>query len=102
MVSNGCPEDKYKGWRMHRIKITTIYPMTEQASFSGCSDKNNNYENASFENDVHRDIAGYFDIYELQVNLCYMVSTYPSSISMQWPIGNYSIYGVYQECPPGK
>jgi hypothetical protein len=101
MVNNGCPEDRNRGWRVHRIKITTIYPMTEQASFSGCSDKNNNYQYALFKKDMHSDISGYFDTYELQVYLCYMVSKYPFSRGMQWPAGNYSIYGVNRECPPG-
>jgi hypothetical protein len=102
MVDNGCPEDKNRDWRMYRIRITTKYPMTEQASFSGCSDKKNKSQYASFENDMHRYISGYFDTYELQVNLCFMATKFSSSIGMQWPAGNYSIYGVNHECPSGK
>ena len=104
MVLDGCPEDNGRGWEIGRIRITTMYPMTTKDSYKSCNEDPYKYqtdETLQYNNSFAA-FAGYFDKYELLINLCYKLPQYTSDVDIDWPTGNYSIYGVNNKCPPGK
>lgn len=103
LTRDGCPENSDRGWEIGHIKISTRYSMSDKDSFNGCKDVSyQNQTDSMYPEKPFARIAGYFDSYELQINLCYKLPQYMTNFDIKWPAGNYSIYGVNNECPPGK